>query len=67
MSPTTETIRSQATATVECDIPDGMSIRDYRARRSAQPTRWEKARVGILGAGVIGLIAETVLTQRSAR
>ncbi len=35
--------------------------------RPRRPTRWEKARVGILGAGVLGLIAETILTQRWAR
>jgi hypothetical protein len=64
---TTETIHSQAIATLECDIPEGMTIRDYRSSRCRRPSRWEKARVGILGAGVIGLIAETVLTQRTTR
>ena len=56
---------------VECDIPAELTIAEYRrARRespSQAPSRWEKARVGLLGAGVVGLVAETLLAHRSSR
>ena len=56
---------------VECDIPIEPTIAEYRqARReptSGAPSRWEKARVGLLGAGVVGLVAETLRAHRSSR
>lgn len=67
MSPTTETIHSQAVATIECDIPEGITLAEYRHGRCAGPSRWEKARVGILGVAVVGLVADTLLTLRVTR
>ncbi|HVD58318.1 MAG TPA: hypothetical protein VNC17_15850 [Thermoleophilaceae bacterium] len=37
MSPTTQTIRNQALRSVACDIPDGMTIAQYRAGRVPRP------------------------------
>jgi len=63
---TTDTIREQSVSIVECDVPAGMTLREYRDR-NARPSRWEKARVGLLGAGILGLVAETWFTQRGSR
>jgi hypothetical protein len=60
---TTDTIREQSLSIVECDVPDGMTLREYRDGR-CRPSRWEKARLGLLGAGVVGLVAETWATRR---
>lgn len=35
MTATTEKIRRQAVVVVECDIPAGMTIREYHASRAA--------------------------------
>ena len=51
----------------ECDIPADLTIAEYLEARPRAPTRWEKARVGLLGAGVVGLVAETLLARRSSR
>ena len=67
MTRTTQTIRDQGVMVVECDIPADLTIAEYRAERGARPTRWEKTRVGLLGAGVLGIVAETLLTHRSSR
>ena len=37
MTSTTQTIRDQALRSVECDIPDGMTIAQYRTRRAPRP------------------------------
>jgi hypothetical protein len=42
MTATTQTVRDQGFLPVECDIPDGMTLREYRARRP--PTRRLRAR-----------------------
>ena len=52
---------------VECDIPAELTIAEYQESRSQTPSRWEKARVGLLGAGVVGIVAETFLARRSSR
>jgi hypothetical protein len=41
MTTTTKNIRDQAFSSVECDIPDGMTIAQYRAGRAvrAAPAR----------------------------
>jgi hypothetical protein len=49
MAPTTQTIRDQGFNTLECDIPDGMTLAQYRAsraRRAARQTRRRRLRVG---------------------
>ncbi len=67
MTATTQTIREQAIAVIECDVPEGVTLGEYRALNCHRPSRWEKARVGILGAGIVGILAETVLSQRAVR
>jgi len=52
---------------VESDIPADLTIAEYQEARRREPSRWEKARVGLLGAGVVGLVAETLLARRSSR
>jgi hypothetical protein len=39
MTPITQTVRDQAFLPVECDIPEGMTLAQYRASRSARPNR----------------------------
>jgi hypothetical protein len=42
MTPTTQTVRDQGFLTLECDIPDGMTLAEYRAsrlRRDGRPRR----------------------------
>jgi hypothetical protein len=39
MTPITQTIRDQAFLPLECDIPQGMTLDEYRASRSRRPTR----------------------------
>ncbi|HEY6778148.1 MAG TPA: hypothetical protein VI122_16700 [Thermoleophilaceae bacterium] len=34
MTPTTQTVRAQGFNTLECDIPDGMTLAQYRASRA---------------------------------
>jgi hypothetical protein len=58
MNATTNNIHRQSVAVLHADIPADLTIAEYRSRR-AGPTRWEKARIGILGAGLVGLLAET--------
>ena len=67
MTPTTQTIQDQAVMIVESDIPADLTIAEYRARRQQGPSRWERARVALLGAGVVGLLAETVRAHRAPR
>ena len=67
MSTTTKTIQDRGVMVVECDIPADLTIAEYKAGRAQQPTRWEKTRVGLLGAGVLGIVAETFLAHRSSR
>ena len=67
MKATTQTIQDRDVMVVECDIPDGLTIAQYQAGRQRAPSRWEKARVGVLGAGVLGLVAETFMAHRSSR
>jgi hypothetical protein len=67
MTATTHTIQEQGVMVMECDIPAEMTIAEYRAQRNSKPSRWEKARVGLLGAGVVGLVAETLIAHRSSR
>lgn len=65
---TTETIREQSISVVECDIPARMTLRDYREGRPCRPaSRWERTRVGMLGAGIVGRVAATWVTRRSGR
>ena len=50
MTPTTQTVRELAFLPLECDVPDGQTLRDWRnrRRRSAAPPRrrrlWKRAR-----------------------
>jgi hypothetical protein len=44
MTPTTKTIRDQAFRPVECDIPDGMTIAQYRAGRIVRPVSRRRRR-----------------------
>ncbi len=50
MTPTTQTVRELAFLPLECDVPDGQTLRDWRnrRRRSAAPARrrrlWKRAR-----------------------
>ncbi len=67
MTATTQTVRDQGVMVVECDIPAELTIAEYRASRRHEATRWEKTRVGLLGAGVVGIVAETLLAHRSSR
>jgi hypothetical protein len=63
MTATTHTLRERSMAVMASDIPEDLTLSKYRSARRG-PSRWEKARVGILGAGLLGLVAETVLSQR---
>ena len=67
MTAITETVRDRSFAPLECDIPPEMTMDEYRARKPQPASRWEKARVGILGAGLVGLVAETLLRSRASR
>lgn len=65
MTPTTRSIQEQSVQMMECDIPDGVTLSDYRsAREHRGPSRWERTRVGLLGAGLLGLVAETLRGRR---
>jgi hypothetical protein len=45
VTPTTETIRSQSTLVVQCDIPQELTIAEYRAARpQAAPARRKRGR-----------------------
>jgi hypothetical protein len=63
---TTDTIREQSLSIVECDVPAEMTLHEYRHGRR-EPSRWERARVGLLGAGFVGIVTETWLAHRKAR
>jgi hypothetical protein len=39
MTPITQTVRDQAFLPLECDIPEGMTLAQYRASRSHRPSR----------------------------
>jgi hypothetical protein len=39
MTPITQTVRDQAFLPLECDIPEGMTLAQYRASRSRRPSR----------------------------
>jgi hypothetical protein len=39
MNPTTQIVRDQAFLPLECDIPQGMTIDQYRASRSTRSAR----------------------------
>jgi hypothetical protein len=39
MTPITQTVRDQAFLPIECDIPDGMTLGEYRASRSRRSSR----------------------------
>ena len=39
MTPTTQTVREQGFLTLECDIPDGMTLAQYRANRARRAVR----------------------------
>ena len=39
MTPITQTVRDQAFLPLACDIPDGMTLAEYRASRSRRPSR----------------------------
>ncbi len=39
MTPITQTVRDQAFLPLECDIPEGMTLDEYRASRSRRPNR----------------------------
>jgi hypothetical protein len=67
MSPTTELIREQAVLALESDVPAGMTLGEYRRSRVPAPTRWERARPGLLGLGLVGLLVETLHAQRGAK
>ena len=38
-----------------------------RQVRASRPSRWEKARVGLLGASLLALLAEALIGRRAAR
>ena len=44
MTPTNETIRSQAALLLQCDIPQELTIAQYRASRQKQEPRRKRAR-----------------------
>jgi hypothetical protein len=44
MSHTTETVRSQGFLVVECDVPAGMTLADWRARRPKRAQRSPRLR-----------------------
>lgn len=67
MSATTDLIRERGVLGLESDIPHGVTLGEYRASQGAAPSRWEKLRAGILGVGLLGILAETILTQRTGR
>jgi hypothetical protein len=39
MTPITQTVRDQAFLPLECDIPDGMTLGEYRASRPCRSSR----------------------------
>jgi hypothetical protein len=43
-APTTQTVRDQAFLPLECDVPDGMTLSQYRALR-ARRSRARRARL----------------------
>jgi hypothetical protein len=43
MTATTQTVRDQAFLSVECDVPEGMTLAQYRARRP-RPSRRRRLR-----------------------
>ena len=45
MTATTETVREQAFLPVEGDVPDGLTLREWRARRRRQSGRPRKRRL----------------------
>jgi hypothetical protein len=45
MTPTTETIRTQAVLTVHCDIPQDLTIAEYRANRQKPAPRRKRGRM----------------------
>lgn len=48
MSETTRAIQERSTATLECDVPEGMTLAEYRAARAGEPVkrrrRWRRPR-----------------------
>jgi hypothetical protein len=45
MTPTTDTIRAQAVMTVHCDIPQELTIAEYRANRPKPASRRKRGRM----------------------
>jgi hypothetical protein len=45
MTVTTQTVRDLGFLTLECDVPDGMTLAQYRARRPRREQRPRRARL----------------------
>jgi hypothetical protein len=45
MTATTETVREQGFLPLECDVPDGLTLREWRARRRRHPGRLRRRRL----------------------
>ena len=48
MTETTQTVRDQAFLPLSSDIPDGLTIREYRSERSRRAARPARRRLGRL-------------------
>jgi len=44
MTPTTQTVRDQGFNTLECDIPEGVTLAQYRAKRERPAARLPRRR-----------------------
>ncbi|MET0207366.1 MAG: hypothetical protein ABW228_09335 [Thermoleophilaceae bacterium] len=45
MTATTETVRAQGFLPLECDVPDGLTLREWRARRRRHTGRPRRRRL----------------------
>jgi hypothetical protein len=45
MTATTETVREQGFLPLECDVPNGLTLREWRARRRRHPGRLRRRRL----------------------
>lgn len=63
---TTALLRERALAPLASDIPVGMTIAEHRQRR-ATPSRWERARVAILGSSAVGIAGHALRSAHTER
>jgi hypothetical protein len=59
----TSLVQELAVAPLQSDIPTGMTIADYRAARSAAPSRWERTRAVVLGVCALGAVTEAIISR----